>query len=313
MRRLLTAFLVVSVVGTVGWRHSADLDALADTFKLKIAGADGKAAGNLPVVISTGAGGTTELGMTSANGDLEIATDPNKRGKKFNVYRQSCTPASARIIMHEQGTPEDRACQSKSTQENPKDECGSCVLLGWFSHGENAAVGQSGGMGTAGKATLAVVTTAAGGYAISRANQSNGPSTGTTPGGTTTVAPPPIAAPNPFVSLDGTYPNVTFLLQSGSCAGFNPQFTGTITVTGHSSEGATVTVRIVESITREYRGLIRNGTFEGTGNGAFGSGRTWIGQLSALLSGGSARTAREVLNVGASATSAACTNTYVQQ
>ena len=118
---------------------------------------------------------------------------------------------------------------------------------------------------------------------------------------------------NAFSSLDGTYSNVTFLLQSGSCTGFNPQFTGTITVTGHSSDAATAIVRIVEAITREYRGLIRNGTFEGTGNGAFPSGRTWIGQFAAFLSGGSARNAREVLNMSASATSPACTATYAQQ
>ena len=123
---------------------------------------------------------------------------------------------------------------------------------------------------------------------------------------------PPAAAPTPFVSLDGTYPNIPFVLQPGSCAGFNPQFVGTLTVTGHSSDTTTATVRIIEAITREYRGVFRNRIFEGAGSGAFASGRTWAGQLSFSMADGSVRNLREVLNVGASATSPACPATYAQ-
>lgn len=131
-----------------------------------------------------------------------------------------------------------------------------------------------------------------------------------TPIGQTTV--PPAAAPTPFVSLDSTYLNIPFVLQPGGCAAFNSQFTGNINVSGHSSDGSRVTARLIERLTREYLGQFRNGTFEGSGGGAFPSGSVWTGVFSFSLSGGSVRNAREVLNVGASATSPACTATYTQ-
>ena len=187
---------------------------------------------------------------------------------------------------------------------------GSSVL----SLNEPSAVGTSSGSHTVRNTAIAAAAIAVTTFGITSLPGDEGAATvavpPVTPIGQTTA--PPAPAPNPFVSLDGTYPNLTFVLQPGSCAGFNPQFMGTITVTGHSSDAATAIVRIIEAITREYRGVFRNRIFEGSGSGAFASGRTWTGQLSFSMADGSVRNVREVLNVGPSATSTACPATYTQ-
>lgn len=179
-------------------------------FNLRIAAANGKAAANLPVYMSMAAT-ATPIGTTSADGDLDIASDPNKNGKSYNVYRMDCS----RIVLLEDGSADDQSCKKQSAQNPPpQNGCGGCVPMGAFVFGRSSMIGHFAGDGSAWKNPWVITTLVGTGIAVPViATQSGGSSQAPTavagPAPTQPSAPAPVPAPAPPPAPVPTFPNIT--------------------------------------------------------------------------------------------------------
>lgn len=135
MGRLSSAVTVRWIVVSALIVFGPALSAAMQGFNLKIIASNGKAAGKLPVSIVSADGKSGDLGFTDAEGDIDLALDPSKNGKRFNVYKQACS----RIVFAEEGSDEDKRCKSDSATLS--NGCRSCEPLGAFIFGESATIG----------------------------------------------------------------------------------------------------------------------------------------------------------------------------
>ena len=260
----------------------------ADKFSVRAKMNTGKPAANLPVFLEVN-GQQTPLGTTNANGDFELAMDSSKNGKEFAIYRENCS----KLVIRARDPQREEECRRQSEQEKDK-ECKTCELVGLFVWGEGGGgggIGAKGGAAIVGGTLLSVI--------VGKKTVGNGKPAA--PSGQTKPA---------FVSRNGQS-TLTLTAVPGGCANFQPGFTATLTVSGHSSADAAVTAALLESILRTYTGRITNNVFDGTGSGQFPSGRRYTATLRVVFNDqGQIVQVLETLNVEASATSAACVISY---
>lgn len=211
MRTFLPIVCAAAITGVAVWTCTATADA-EQGFKLRIADSKGKPAANLPVSIN-GQG----LGRTNNIGELELALDPAKNGRTFNVYRKNCSE----LVMFEEGTPEDDACKRESQQNANQNECQrGCKLVGAYIFGRDATVGHFSGGRIARNATIGGVLGAAAAGALIATRGGGGDANGAA-----TAAPP---SP-PFAGLTNNYP-LNSLAGNSGCPGFTPTAVATMTM-----------------------------------------------------------------------------------
>ena len=81
----------------------------------------------MTIVNTDETGGT--LGSTDDEGDIAMAADSSKNGKRYNVYKVSCS----RLVFAEEGSREDNRCKNDNGSE--PTGCRRCEPLGFFIFG----------------------------------------------------------------------------------------------------------------------------------------------------------------------------------
>ena len=144
MRRSSSAVLVRWVIVSVLVLLGPAVGAAIQAINLKVVASNGKPAANLPVtIVNTDETGGT-LGSTDDEGDIAMAADSSKNGKRYNVYKVSCS----RIVFAEEGSREDNRCKNDKGSE--PTGCRSCEPLGFFIFGTDATIGTLSSGGTDG-------------------------------------------------------------------------------------------------------------------------------------------------------------------
>lgn len=216
MRTFLPIVCAAAIAAVTVWTFGATADA-EQGFKLRIADSKGKAAGNLPVSING-----TALGTTNNAGELELALDPGKNGKTFNVYRRNCSE----LVMYEKGTPEDQKCEDESRRNPNQNECRGCTLVGAYIFGRDATVGNFSNARTGRNVTIAGALGAAAVGALVARN-----------GGGSNGTAAPQQPQQPFAGLSNTYP-LNNLSGNSGCPGFTPTAVAALTVVVDAITGA---------------------------------------------------------------------------
>jgi hypothetical protein len=305
MRTLLPIVCAAAIAAATVWTFGTTADA-EQGFKLRIADSNGKAAGNLPVSING-----TSLGSTDSLGELELALDPAKNGRTFNVYRKDCT----QIVIYEAGSEEDLKCEKESQVEAgqtivrktapPKGtqrECDGCRRYGAFIFGRDATVGEFSSGRTARNLTIGGL---AGGAAIAGAliARNGGGSNGT-------------AAPQqPFAGISNTY-QLNNLTGNGGCPGFTPTaiatmilFIDAITGLGNASVQYSGS-RTEYSSARATKDSNQN-VITGTGANVFTPTRNFVAEMRAVILDGRLISFRETF-LQTTGAGSPCTQMYAQ-